>query len=109
MRQGLEIPSLELKHCRTNWPIIGTYKPPSLNNTTFMSKIRKIVILSLIFWEKFNMTPNNPKLNKLLEDHNHCNLLSELSEPTSLKSINPTCTDNFLTDTKIRFTQNFDS
>lgn len=55
------------------------------------------------------MTPNNPKLNKLLEDHKHCNLLSELSEPTSFKSINPTCTDNFLTDTKIRFTQNFDS
>ena len=41
-----------------------------------------------------NMTPNNPKLNELIADHELCTLLLE---PTYFKSINPTCIDNFLT------------
>ena len=41
-----------------------------------------------------NMTPNNPKLNELIADHE---LYTRLLEPTYFKSINPTCIDNFLT------------
>ena len=35
----------------------------------------------------FNMTANNPKLSELIADHELCALISE---PTCLKSINPT-------------------
>ena len=48
----------------------------------------------------FNMTPNNPKLSELIDDHELCTLISE---PTCFKSINPTCIDNFLTNKKTRF------
>ena len=48
----------------------------------------------------FNMTPNNPKLSKLIADHELCTLISK---PTCFKSIEPTCIDNFLTNKKTRF------
>ena len=48
----------------------------------------------------FNMTPNNPKLSELIDDHELCTLISE---PTCFKSINPTCIDNFLTNKRTRF------
>ena len=41
------------------------------------------------------MTPNNPKLRELIDDHE---LFTLISEPTCFKSINPTCIDNFLTN-----------
>ena len=41
------------------------------------------------------MTPNNPELRELIDDHELCTLISE---PTCFKSINPTCIDNFLTN-----------
>ena len=47
-----------------------------------------------------NMTPKNLKLNKLIEDHELCNLTSEL---TCFKKISPTCIDKFLTNKKSRF------
>ena len=47
-----------------------------------------------------NMTPNNPKLRELIDDHELCALISE---PTCFKSINPTCIDNFLTNKKTSF------
>ena len=46
----------------------------------------------------FNMTPNNPKLSELIDDHE---LFTLISEPKCFKSINPTCIDNFLTNKKL--------
>ena len=34
---------LELKLFKSNWPVIGTYKPSSLNNIIFITEIRKIL------------------------------------------------------------------
>ena len=48
----------------------------------------------------FNKTPNNPKLNELIADHEICTLISER---TCFKSINPTCIDNFSSSKRIRF------
>ena len=58
----------------------------SLNGITFASQIRNI----LTFYRSlhvvdFNMTTNNPKLSKLIEDSEHRNLISE---PTHFKDIN---------------------
>ena len=51
------------------------------------------------------MTPNNPKLSELIDDHE---LFTLISEPTCFKSINHTCIDNFLRDKKNSFHENCD-
>ena len=43
MCQGFGILVLELKLSKTNWLIIGSYKPPSLKDITFTSEIRNIL------------------------------------------------------------------
>ena len=40
MRQNFEVLALELKLSKTNWLIIGTYKPPSLTGITFTSEMK---------------------------------------------------------------------
>ena len=105
-RQNLEILILELKLSKTNWLVIGTYKPPSLSDIAFTSEISNILTFyrsthdNILLMGDFNMTPNNPKLSELIADHELCTLISE---PTCFKSINPTCIDNFLTNKKTRF------
>ena len=105
-RQNLEILVLELKLSKTNWLVIGTYKPPSLSDIAFTSEISNILTFyrsthdNILLMGDFNMTPNNPKLSELIADHELCTLISE---PTCFKSINPTCIDNFLTNKKTRF------
>ena len=42
-RQDLEILVLELKLSRTNWLVIGIYKPPSLSDIVFTSEISNIL------------------------------------------------------------------
>ena len=42
-RQDLEILVLELKLSKTNWLVVGTYKPPSLNDIAFTSEISNIL------------------------------------------------------------------
>ena len=104
--QDLEILVLELKLSKTNWLVIGTYKPPSLSDIAFTSEISNILTFyrsthdNILLMGDFNMTPNNPKLSELIADHELCTLISE---PTCFKSINPTCIDNFLTNKKTRF------
>ena len=46
------------------------------------------------------MTPNNPKLSELIDDHELCTLISK---PKCFKSINSTCFDNFVTIKKTCF------
>ena len=92
-----------MKLSKTNWLVIGTYKPPSLSDIAFTSEISNILTFyrsthdNILLMGDFNMTPNNPKLSELIADHELCALISEL---TCFKSINPTCIDNFLTDKK---------
>ena len=43
MREDLQILVLELKLSKTNWQVIGTYKPPLLSDITFTSKISNIL------------------------------------------------------------------
>ena len=50
--------------------------------------------------DDFNMRPNNPKLSELIDNDELCTLISESA---CFKSINPTCTDNFVTNKKTRF------
>ena len=105
MRQDLEILDLELKLSKTNWLVIGN-KPPSLSDIAFTSKINNILTLyrsthdNILLMDDFNMKPNNPKLNELIDDHELCTLISET---TCFKSINLTCIDKFLTNKKARF------
>ena len=113
MRRDLESLVSELKFTQltkftklTNWPIIGAYKPQSLNDITFTSKIRNILTFyrsshdNILLVVDFNMTPNNPKLDGLIGYHNLCNLISE---PAFSKSIDSICTDNFLINIETRF------
>ena len=98
-RQDLEILVLELNLSKTNWLVIGTYKPSSLNDIAFTSEIRNILTFyrsthdNILFMGDFDMTPNNPKLSDLIDDLERCTLISE---PACFKSINPACIDNFV-------------
>ena len=61
MSQDFEILVLELTLSKTNWLIIGTYKPPSLKDITITSDIRNILTFyflshdNLLFMGDFNM------------------------------------------------------
>ena len=105
-RQSLEILVLELRLSKTNWLVIGTYKPPSLSDIAFTFEISNILTFyrsthdNIIRRGDFNMTANNPKLSGLIADHELCKLISE---PTCFKSTNPNCIANFLTNKKTRF------
>ena len=55
-------------------------------------------------WD-FNMTSNNPKISELIDDHE---IYTLMSERTCLKSINPPCIDNFLTNKKTRSMKTLD-
>ena len=109
-RHDFEILVLELKLSKTNWLVIGTYKPPS-SDITFTSKISNILTFyrsihdNILLMGDFSMTPNNPKLSELIPDHKLCTLKPE---PTCFKSISPTCIDNFLTNKKNSFHENYD-
>ena len=103
-RQNLEILVLDLKLSKTNWLVIGTYKPSSLSDIAFTSEISNILTFyrsthdNFLLMGDYNMTPNNPKLTELIADHELCTLISE---PTCFKSINRTCINNFLTNKKL--------
>ena len=43
MLQDLVILALELKLSKTNWLVIGTYKPPSLSDIAFTAEISNIL------------------------------------------------------------------
>ena len=76
-RQDVEILVLELKLSKTNWLVIGTYKPPSLSDIAFTSEISNILTFyrskhdNILFMGDFNITPNNPKLGEFITDHDH--------------------------------------
>ena len=74
--QDFEILALELKLLKTNWLIVGTYKPPSLSDITFTSEVAKHILTfyrsthnNILLMGDFNMTLDNPNFNELIEDH----------------------------------------
>ena len=72
-RQDLDILVLELKLSKTNWLVIGTYKPASLSDIAFTSEISNILTFyrsthdNILLMGDFNITPNNPKLSELAD------------------------------------------
>ena len=106
MHQDFQILALKLKFSKTNWLIISTYKPPSLSNITFRLEIKNILTFyrsthdNILLMGGFNMTLDNLNFNELIEDHE---LSALISEPICFKSIDPTCTGNFLTSKKAHF------
>ena len=74
MRQDFEILALELKLSKTNWLIIGTYKPLSLSDITFTSEIKNILTFyrsthdNILLMGEFNMTLYDPNFNELTKD-----------------------------------------
>ena len=95
-----------MKLSKTNWLVIGTYKPHSLSDIAFTSEISNILTFyrsthdNILLMGDFCMAPNNPKLSEWIDDHELCTLISE---PTCFKIFNPTCIDNFLTNKKTGF------
>ena len=85
IRHDSEILALELKLSKTNWLIIGFYKPPSLIDITFTSEIKNILTFfrsahdNILLLGDFNMTLDNPNFNELIEDYE---LSALISEPT---------------------------
>ena len=85
IRHDSEILALELKLSKTNWLIIGVYKPPSLIDITFASEIKNILTFfrsahdNILLLGDFNMTLDNPNFNELIEDYE---LSALISEPT---------------------------
>ena len=69
-RQDLENLVLESKLSKTNWLLIGTYKPPSLSDIAFTSEISSILTFyrsthdNIFFMSNFYMTLN-------YDDHDH--------------------------------------
>ena len=53
---------------------------------------------NILLMGDFNVAPVNPKLKEFIAYHELC---SKRSEPTCFKSVNPTFTDNFLTNKKL--------
>ena len=96
-RQDLEILVLELKFLKTNWLVIGTYKPPSLSDIVFTSEISNILTFyrsthdNILLMGAVNMTPNNPKLSELIADHE---LRALIPEPTSKTTNNIILSEN---------------
>ena len=69
MHQKFEILVLELKFSEFNWLIIGSYKPRSLNDSTFTLEIRNNLTFycsshgNILLVGDFYMTPKNLKGN----------------------------------------------
>ena len=102
MSQDFEILAFEVKISKTNWLIIGTYKPPSLSDNVFTPELILTFYWSthenILFMGDINMALHNPNFNQLFEGHG---LSTLMSESTCFKSINSTCIGNFLTSKKL--------
>ena len=102
MSQDFEILAFEVKISKTNWLIIGTYKPPSLSDNVFTPELILtfywLTHENILFMGDINMALDNPNFNQLFEGNG---LSTLMSESTCFKSINPTCIGNFLTSKKL--------
>ena len=88
---------LELRLLNSKWLILGTYKPPSQNEPTYVSEIQKLLTYycfsydNILLLGDFNVSFSN-KIMKDLCDMFELNHL--IKDPICFKSSNPSCIDN---------------
>ena len=93
----IEILPLELRLLNSKWLILGTYKPPSQNEPTYVSEIQKLLTYycfsydNILLLGDFNVSFSN-KIMKDLCDVFELNHL--IKDPICFKSSNPSCIDN---------------
>ena len=93
----IEILPLELRLLNSKWLILGTYKPPSQNEPTYVSEIQKLLTYycfsydNILLLGDFNVSFSN-KIMKDLCDMFELNHL--IKDPICFKSSNPSCIDN---------------
>ena len=102
----IEILPLELRLLNSKWLILGTYKPPSQNEPTYVSEIQKLLTYyrssydNILLLGDFNMSFSNKNMKDLCDmfELNHL-----IKDPTCSKSPNPSCIDNFYTNKNAMF------
>ena len=102
----IEILPLELRLLNSKWLILGTYKPPSQNEPTYVSEIQKLLTYyrssydNILLLGDFNMSFSNKNMKDLCDmfELNHL-----IKDPTCFKSSNPSCIDNFYTNKNTMF------
>ena len=100
----IEILPLELRLLNSKWLILGTYKPPSQNEPTYVPEIQKLLTYyrssydNILLLGNFNISFSNKNMKDLCDmfELNHL-----IKDQTCFKSSNPSCID-ILTLTKIK-------
>ena len=85
----IEILPLELRLLNSKWLILGTYKPPSQNEPTYVSEIQKLLTYyrssydNILLLGDFNMSFSNKNMKDLCDmfELNHL-----IKDPTCFKS-----------------------
>ena len=97
----IEILPLELRLLNSKWLILGTYKPPSQNEPTYVFEIQKLLTSyrssydNTLLLGDFNMSFTNKHMKDLYDmfELNHL-----IKVPTCFKSSNRSHIDNFYTN-----------
>ena len=106
----IEILPLELRLLNSKWLILGTYKPPSQNEPTYVSEIQKLLTYyrssydNILLLGDFNMSFSNKNMKDLCDvfELNHL-----IKDPSCFKSSNSLCIDNFYTNENTMFFNTF--
>ena len=102
----IEILPLELRLLNSKWLILGTYKPPSQNEPTYVPEIQKLLTYycssydNILLLGHFNMSFSNKNRNDLCD---MLELTHLIKDPTCFKISNPSCIDNFYTSKNTMF------
>ena len=102
----IEILPLELRLLNSKWLILGTYKPPSQTEPTYVSEIQKLLTYyrsshnNILLLGDFNMSFSNKTMKDLCDMFKLSHLIKD---PACFKSSNPSCIDNFYTNKNAMF------
>ena len=97
----IESISIEINLRKRKWLIIGVYKPPNINNISFLEKLSNQLNESIktygnvLLLGDFNITPDNEVMKTFLSTHDLQNLVKA---PTCFKGRIPQCIDLILTN-----------
>ena len=98
---------LELRLLNSKWLILGTYKPPSQNEPTYISETQKLLTYycfsynNILLPGDFNISFSNENIKDLCHMFELMNHL--IKDPTCFQISNPSFTDNFYTNKKTSF------
>ena len=101
-----KIIALEFSISNTKWLLLGLFKPPSVNDVTFIDEIKLALndytklYENFIFIGDFDLIVENSELNDLM--NNSC-LKNLIKWPTCYKSNTPACIDLILTNQECLF------